>query len=93
MDTHLRDLRYFVAVAEELHFTRAAKRLFVSQPALSKQIGQLEQSLKVELFQRDRRRVELTPAGHKLLGYARELLRQWDEAQQAVAEAARETSL
>jgi DNA-binding transcriptional LysR family regulator len=88
MDTHLRDLRYFVAVAEELHFTRAAKRLFVSQPALSKQIGHLEQSLKVQLFQRDRRRVELTAAGRELLWHARELLRQWDEAQQAVARAA-----
>jgi DNA-binding transcriptional LysR family regulator len=88
MDTHLRDLRYFVAVAEELHFTRAAKRLFVSQPALSKQIGQLEQSLKVQLFERDRRRVELTAAGRELLGHARELLRQWDEAQRAVTEAA-----
>ena len=67
MDVHVRDLRYFVAVGEELHFTRAAERLFVSQPALSKQIRVLEEQLRVELFVRDRRNVSLTPAGKALL--------------------------
>jgi len=88
MDVHVRDLRYFVAVAEELHFTRAAERLFVSQPALSKQIRVLEEQLRVELFVRDRRNVSLTPAGEALLPAARELIAVWDAAQQAVADAA-----
>jgi len=78
MDVHLRDLRYFVAVAEELSFTRAASnRLFVAQPTLSKQIRQLELTLRVPLFERDRRTVRLTPAGTALLPRARALLEQW----------------
>ncbi len=88
MDVHLRDLRYFVAVAEELHFTRAAERLLLSQPALSKQIRQLEQQLRTPLLVRDRRHVALTPAGEALLDPARELLAAWERARHAVADAA-----
>ncbi|WP_251081557.1 LysR family transcriptional regulator [Frankia sp. Mgl5] len=88
MDVHVRDLRYFVAVAEEQSFTRAAsQRLFISQPALSKQIRQLEQSLRTVLFDRDRRTVRLTPAGEALLPYARQLTEDWEAALLAVSEA------
>lgn len=80
MDVHLRNLRYFAAVAEELHFSRAAERLHVSQPALSKQIRQLERELRFPLFRRDRRRVELTAAGEALLPAARHLLTDWEDA-------------
>jgi DNA-binding transcriptional LysR family regulator len=79
MDVHLRNLRYFVAVAEELHFSRAAERLHVSQPALSKQVRQLERELRFQLFRRDRRRVQLTAAGEALLPSARRLLADWEE--------------
>lgn len=88
MDAHLRDLRYFVATAEELNFTRAAERLFISQPGLSKQIRQLEDGLRVRLFNRDRRTVTLTASGAALLPRARELVQLWDEAQRAVSDAA-----
>ncbi|HEX5400669.1 MAG TPA: LysR substrate-binding domain-containing protein [Pseudonocardiaceae bacterium] len=87
MDVHGRDLRYFVAIADELHFTRAAERLFVSQPALSKQIRMLERQLGTPLFDRDRRDVRLTPAGSALLPGAREVLAAWDTAQAAVEQA------
>jgi DNA-binding transcriptional LysR family regulator len=80
MDVHGRDLRYFVAVAEELHFTRAAERLFVSQPALSKQIRMLERQLGAPLFERDRHGVSLTPVGAALLPHARRVLAGWDAA-------------
>lgn len=88
MEAHLRDLRYFVAVAEELNFTRAAERLHLSQPALSKQIRGLETALRAQLFARDRRQVSLTAAGRALLDAARPLLDHWDEGIAAVAEAA-----
>ncbi|QHC24744.1 LysR family transcriptional regulator [Streptomyces sp. GS7] len=88
MDAHVRDLRYFLATAEELNFTRAAQRLFISQPALSKQIRQLEDGLRVKLFHRDRRTVTLTAAGTALLPRAREVVQLWDEAQRAVSDAA-----
>ncbi|QKZ19046.1 LysR family transcriptional regulator [Streptomyces chartreusis] len=88
MDVHVRDLRYFVAVAEELHFTRAAERLYVSQPALSKQVRALERHLGVELFRRDPQGVTLTEAGAALLPHARRVLDAWSEGSAAL-EAAR----
>jgi DNA-binding transcriptional LysR family regulator len=89
MDVHGRDLRYFATVAEELHFTRAAERLFISQPALSKQIRMLERSLGVALFKRENRSVSLTPAGEALLPHARETVAAWDRGLQAVEESKR----
>lgn len=87
-DVHVRDLRYFLTVAEELHFTRAAGRLYVSQPALSKQIRALERQLGVELFRRGPRGVTLTEAGTALLPHARRVVEAWREGAAAV-EAAR----
>ncbi|MBF6287859.1 LysR family transcriptional regulator [Nocardia cyriacigeorgica] len=84
MNVHGRDLGYFVAVAEELHFGRAAERLFISQPALSKQIRALERQLGAPLFDRDRRTVTLTPVGAALLPHARTILAEWDSARAAV---------
>lgn len=68
-------LRYFIAVAEELHFGRAAKRLAVTQPSLSRQIALLEEEIGVPLLVRDTRRVALTNAGREYLDQAREVLR------------------
>ncbi|MEV4106563.1 LysR family transcriptional regulator [Nonomuraea sp. NPDC049695] len=73
----MRELRYFVAVAEELNVTRAAERLFVSQPALSKQLRVLERQLGFPLFERVHGGVELTRQGEALLPTARELLERW----------------
>jgi DNA-binding transcriptional LysR family regulator len=83
----LRHLRYFVAVAEELHFPRAAERLYVAQPVVSEQIRKLEAKLGVTLFDRTNRRVALTEAGAALLEHARRVLHHADVAQRAARNA------
>jgi DNA-binding transcriptional LysR family regulator len=76
-DVHLRDLRYFVAVADAASFTRAAETLFVSQPALSKQVRALETRLGVRLIDRAPSGIALTPEGEALLPHARRMLEDW----------------
>lgn len=85
----LRHLRYFVAVAEELNFRRAAERLHISQPPLSLQISQLEHEVGARLLERSRQGVALTAAGQTFLTKAQALLGLADEARQAAALAAR----
>jgi DNA-binding transcriptional LysR family regulator len=91
MDQHvdLRHLRYFLAVAEELHFGRAAERLRMAQPPLSQQIRRLEQEIGYSLFQRTSRSVKLTPAGKTLVDRARRTLLKVDEDLEAVRRVAR----
>ncbi|GAB2562512.1 LysR family transcriptional regulator [Dyella jejuensis] len=83
-----RQLRYFIAVAEELSFTRAAQRLHLSQPPLSQQIQALEQDLGTRLLERDKRNVALTAPGKLFLEQARQILAMAEDARTRVAEAA-----
>ena len=80
----LRHIKYFLAVAEHRSFTRAAASLYVSQPALSQQIKQLEESLEVTLFDRSGRQVKLTHAGEVYAGYAHKALQDLEEGQRAL---------
>jgi DNA-binding transcriptional LysR family regulator len=80
----LRHLKYFVAVAEELNFARAARRVHIAQPSLTKQIQQLEQELGFPLLYRTKKKVQLLDTGHVLLDEAQRLLRQAEKAIQSV---------
>jgi DNA-binding transcriptional LysR family regulator len=80
MNIELRHLRYFIAVAEELHFGHAAARLNISQPPLSQQIQILEQQIGARLLARTNRSVSLTPAGRQFLADSRQILSQVDDA-------------
>ncbi len=80
----LRHIHYFLAVAEHRGFTRAATALHVSQPALSQQIRQLEESLGAQLFDRSGRHIQLTDAGEAWLGYAKNALRSLEEGKRAI---------
>ena len=84
-----RQLVYFIAIAEELNFSRAAERLHLSQPALSKQIQALENSLEIELFNRTKHWVKLTPAGKQFLITARSTLQQLEQGVKAAQQVAR----
>src|SRR6202035_4472407 len=85
----LRQIRYFVCVAEELHFTRAAQRLNISQPPITRQIMQLEEELGAKLFRRTRRKVELSDAGRAFLPEARQIIARLDHARGLVEQANR----
>jgi DNA-binding transcriptional LysR family regulator len=89
MTVELRHLRYFLAVAEELHFSRAAERLQIAQPALSQQIRKLEVEIGVALFHRTKRLVELTAAGQAMVRPARQALAEASAAVEAAQRAAR----
>jgi DNA-binding transcriptional LysR family regulator len=84
MDVHVRDLRYFLAVAEHGQVTGAAEALFLSQPALSKQVRALERRLGTSLFERDAHGVALTRAGADLLPHARAVVDAWEAAERSL---------
>ncbi|MGW5343485.1 LysR family transcriptional regulator [Streptomyces sp. NPDC004050] len=86
-DPSVRQLRLFIALSEELHFGRAAQRLFISQPVLSRQVRALEETLGLTLLRRSTRRVELTTAGEVLLHHARVTVDAADELLQAARQA------
>ena len=90
-DLDMRKLRYFVAVAEELNFGRAARRLHIAQPVLSRQIRSFEDELGVQLFVRDSRGTELTAAGTQLLDDARFMLRESNALQERLIRATTST--
>src|SRR5438034_3850455 len=79
MELKLKDLRYLVAVADNLHFGRAAARCFVSQPTLSAQLKKLEQTLGVQLIERAPNNVSLTAAGEEIVARARRILEASEE--------------
>ncbi|WP_286747956.1 MULTISPECIES: LysR family transcriptional regulator [unclassified Roseivirga] len=79
----LRHLRYFLTLGKELHFAKAAEKLYITQPALTKQIQQLEEELKVKLFERTKRRVKLTAAGEYLLTEAEYMLNHLEQVVEA----------
>jgi len=85
LQMELRHLRYFVTVAEELNISRASARLRISQPAVSRQLRDLEEELGVALFRREKSGIALTPAGETFLAHARDLLRRSAEAVKATA--------
>ena len=85
----LRHLRYCIAVADELNFNRAAEKLHVSQSALSKQIRELEEEVGIEIFERTKRKVEVTEAGRLFLAEARRTLAQADQTLQIATRAGR----
>src|SRR5262245_53667729 len=89
MTMELRHLRYFIAVAEEGHITRAAERLRMQQPPLSRQIKEIEREVNAQLFLRKARGVELTDAGHVLLEEARAILANVDHAVETTRRTAR----
>lgn len=89
MDFRLRELRYFVAVAEELHFARAAARIGIHQSPLSKAITLMEHQLRIRLFIRTRRNTQLTQAGEQFLKDARRILAEVDRASRGIRAAAK----
>lgn len=89
MDVHIMDLRCFLAAVEESSIARAAERLSISPPTISKRLLTLEHVLEVKLFSREVRNVTLTPPGAAFLPHAQEVLAAWDRAQRAVDQSKR----